>query len=184
MHIRRALPVAALVLSLAAAACSGGSSTVAGGSPSGSGEPTSSQSPEPTASGSGAPAPDPVIEDGRHFVFVKKAKGDSVTFDLAFLLTGKDAEEAAAEAGEEVPVPNEYFIVNDNPKLRTLPVADGARVLVYDWLACCDDYTPITVEEFDGYIATPTDQFHGTLSPYWLRVEGGQVVKIEEQYLP
>jgi hypothetical protein len=183
VRIHRILPAAALV-ALAAAACSSGSSTVTGGPSTGSEGPGSTQSPEVTETSTVEPTPAPEIEDGRHFVFVKRAKDGSVTFDLAYLLTGKDAAQAAQEAGQELPVPNDYFIVNDNPKLRTVPVADGAKIMVYDWSTCCDAYTSISYDEFARYIASPTDDFHGTLSPYWLRVQGGQIVKIEEQYLP
>ncbi len=183
MRIHRVLPAAAFVLALAATACSSATS-VTGGPSTGSEGPDSSSSAEPTQTSTVEPTPAPEIEDGRHFVFVKRAKDGSVTFDLAYLLTGKDAAEAAQDAGQELPVPNDYFIVNDNPKLRTVPVADGAKIMIYDWSMCCDDYTSITFDEFAGYIASPTDDFHGTLSPYWLRVQGGQIVKIEEQYLP
>lgn len=183
MRIHRTLPAAILVLALAVTACSSGSSSVTGGPSTGS-EPGTSPSPEVTETSTVEPTPVAEIEDGRHFVFVKRAKDGGVTFDLAYLLTGKDAEQAAKDAGEELPVPNDYFIVNDNPKLRTVPVADGAKVMVYDWSKCCDSYTSITYDEFAGYIASPTNDFHGTLSPYWLRVQGGQIVKIEEQYLP
>jgi hypothetical protein len=182
VRIHRILPAAALVLALAA--CSSGSSTVTGGPSTGSEGPTSSPSPVATETGTVEPTPAPEIEDGRHFVFVKRAKGGSVTFDLAYLLTGKDAEQAAKDAGQELPVPNDYFIVNDNPKLRTVPVADGVKIHVYDWSTCCDTYTSISYDDFAGYISTPTDDFHGTLSPYWLTVRGGSIVKIEEQYLP
>ena len=173
-----------MVLVLALAACSSGSSTVTGGPSTGSEGPSSSPSSVATETSTVEPTPAPEIEDGRHFVFVKRAKDGSVTFDLAYLLTGKDAEQAAKDAGQELPVPNDYFIVNDNPKLRTVPVGDGAKIMVYDWSMCCDTYTSISYDEFAGYVASPTDDFHGTLSPYWLRVQGGQIVKIEEQYLP
>ena len=42
-----------------------------------------------------------------------------MTFDLAYFLTGDAANQAAAEHGDETPVPNDYYIVNDNPSLRT-----------------------------------------------------------------
>ena len=184
MRTHRILPTAALVLVLAIVACSSGSSTVTGGPSTGSEGPGPSPSPAVTETSTVEPTPAAEIEDGRHFVFVKRTKGGSVTFDLAYLLTGKDAAQAAEEAGQELPVPNDYFIVNDNPKLRTVAVADGAQIMVYDWSTCCDAYTSISFDDFAGYIASPTDDFHGTLSPYWLRVQGGQIVKIEEQYLP
>jgi hypothetical protein len=184
VRTRRILPPAALVLVLATTACSSGTSTVTGGSSSGSEGPGSNPSSGATETSTVEPTPAAEIEDGRHFVFVKRTKDGSVTFDLAYLLTGKDAAQAAEEAGQELPVPNDYFIVNDNPKLRTVPVADGAKIMVYDWSTCCDTYTNMSFDDFAGYIGSPTDDFHGTLSPYWLRVQGGQIVKIEEQYLP
>ena len=117
-------------------------------------------------------------------MFVKRAGDADVTFDLAYLLSGKEAAEAAQEAGDEVPVPNDYYIVNDNPKLRTVPVADGVQVDVYDWSMCCDTHTSIGFDDFTGYVADPTDDFHGAQSPYWLRVRGGEITRIEEQFLP
>jgi hypothetical protein len=187
MRFHRILPAATLLL-LTAAACTSDSSPVAGATdtPSGSAVPTTS-SPGPTESespSSASPTPAPVIEDGRHFVFVKKTKGTSVTFDLAEFYSGEEANQIAEERGDEVPVPNDVYIVNDNPKLRTVPVSDSAKVKVYDWSKCCDDHTPISFEDFAGYVSDPTNDFHGTLSPYWIRVQGGEIVKIEEQYLP
>lgn len=185
---RRSGLLAILLLAVVAVACTDDSSTVAGGSETPSASEPATSSPSSDASGSGSPTPPPPppseIEDGRHFVFVKKTSGAAVTFDLAYLLTGKEAEAAAEEAGDEVPVPNDYYIVNDNPKLRTVDVADGVNVRVYDWSVCCEDFTTISFDDFAGYVADPTDDFHGTLSPYWLRVQGGEIVKIEEQYLP
>jgi hypothetical protein len=184
VRVHRILPAAALVLTLAVTACSSGSSTVTGGPSTGSEGPGSSSSPDVTETSTVEPTPAPEIEDGRHFVFVKRTKDGSVTFDLAEFYTGAQANLIAGERGDEVPVPNDVYIVNDNPKLRTVPVADGAKIMVYDWSMCCDSYTSISYDEFAGYIGSPTDDFHGTSSPYWIRVQGGQIVKIEEQYLP
>jgi hypothetical protein len=188
MRIRRTLQALTLVWALAATACAGGNPTVATGSPA-TGTPASSPSTDPTGSpGTESPsAPAPQIEDGRHFVFVKSAMpGDPNTlrFDLAYFLTGDEANQAAQENGDEVPVPNDYYIVNDNPKLRTVPVADDAELLAYDWSTCCDEYTHLTFDEFAGYLDDPSANFHGKLSPYWIRVKGGEIVKIEEQFLP
>jgi hypothetical protein len=182
------MPTAALLLALAAAACTGDTSTVADSTdtPTRGTPATSSPSPEPSETDTSipaSPAPAPVIEDGRHFVFVKRAEGGNLTFDLAEFYSGEEANEIAQERGDEVPVPNDVYIVNDNRKLRTVPAAD-ATVSVLDWSSCCDVIVDLSFDEFAGYVARPTDDFHGTSSPYWIRVKGGEIVSVEEQYLP
>ncbi len=186
-RIRRILPAAVVLVALTAVACTNDSPTVATGTDTATAAPTtSSPSPEPTESESpsSSPTPEPVIEDGRHFVFVKRAKGAVMTFDLAEFYTGEAANEIAGERGDEVPVPNDVYIVNDNPKLRTVPVAADATIRALKWSQCCDVFIVLTYDEFAGYVAHPTDDFHGTSSPYWIRVQGGEIVKVEEQYLP
>jgi hypothetical protein len=192
MRIHRTSSAGLLALALAAsgAACTS-SSTDAGGTPTPTAtsasassspreSPSSTKSPKPSATAS------PILEDGRSFVYVKRvdASAPSLTFDLALFYTGEKANQIAGERGGEVPVPNDVYIVNDNPMLRTLPFADGARFFSYDWRACCDTYTPMTLDRWAAYVAAPTRRFHGKLSPYWITVRGGEVVKVEEQYLP
>jgi hypothetical protein len=188
MPSHRILPAVVLLLAVTAAACTDDGSTAA--TVTTSTEPTTpSPSADATTSPSSVttPSPEPVIEDGKHFVFVKKGKAgdpDTLTFDLAIFLTGHEAEQAAAEAGDEVPVPNDVYIINDNPKLRTVPLAPTAKILLLKWSQCCDVFVPVDFERFAGYLTDPTNDFHGTLSPYWVRVQGGQIVKVQEQYLP
>jgi hypothetical protein len=73
---------------------------------------------------------------------VKKLHGTppdaTLTFDLAEFLTGEAAAQAAAEHGDESPPPNDYYIVNDNPKLRTMPIAPDATIQAIDWTNCCE----------------------------------------------
>jgi hypothetical protein len=186
MRIPLIVPGVALVLALTTTGCTNGSSILAGGadlSPT-AGTSSSGGSPTPEPTTTSSPTPAPQIEDGRHFVFVKRAKGGGLTFDLAEFYTGEEANQIAGERGDEVPVPNDVYIVNDNPKLRTVPVAGDAKILVLKWSQCCDVFVGVTYDVFAGYLVAPTDDFHGTSSPYWIRVRGGQIVKIEEQYLP
>ncbi len=187
MRIHRVLPAAAILLAVTVAACTDDGSTGTSTAGPTASSPSSQATGSPTEEPSASPAPEPVIEDGKHFVFVKEGKvgdPDTLTFDLATLLSGEEAEQAAAEAGDEVPVPNDYYVVNDNPKLRTVALARGAKILLLKWSQCCDVVVSVDFETFAGYLTDPTDDFHGTLSPYWLRVQGGQIVKIQEQFLP
>jgi hypothetical protein len=148
-----------------------------------SGSPTHTSSRSPQASASASPA----LEDGRYFGYVKKLEGTppdaAMTFDLAYFLTGDAANQAAAEHGDETPVPNDYYIVNDNPRLRTLPIAPTVEILAIDWTHCCDP-AGTSYADWAMSIADPTDALHGSHSQWWITVKDGHVVKIEEQYLP
>ena len=180
--------VLALVLAFAAGlvlANRGGKS--AEGSPS----PTSAASPSPAQPPSRSPKPttsaSPALEDGRHFVYVKRLNGTppnaSMTFDLAYFLTGDAANQAAADHGVPTPVPNDYFIVNDNTLLRTLPIVPSVEIDAIDWTNCCDP-TSVSYADWAASIGTPTDALHGSDSQWWITVKDGQIVKIQEQYLP
>lgn len=178
----------AVAVSLFAGACANGSSTAASGptvpvSPSSSSSPTDS----PSASPSPPASATPVLPDGRSFVFVKKVStggGGSVRFDLAYFLTGQAASDAAKAHGDEYPPPNDYYIVNDNPLLRTLSVAPDVIVHAYDWNNCCDSYSTISFADWAAHVKSPSLQWHGADSPWWIVVHGGVIVKIEEQFLP
>jgi hypothetical protein len=140
---------------------------------------------EPSAS------PSPALEDGRNFGYIRSAQLTTepqvIVFDLAYLLTGDEANQAAAERGKETPVPNDYFIVNDNPRLRELPVAPGLRILLIDWTDCCDTMfraDPQLFQESFEQETYPPGNYKGTFSGYWLTVRDGAVTKVEEQYFP
>lgn len=145
-------------------------------------DPTMPSSPEPPG------AESPVLEDGRHFVYVRRASHPdtgpvTVKFDLAYFYTGGQAEQKAAERGDEVV--NDYYIVNDNPRLRTLPIADVVEVRYVLASRCCElqawDIDPWL--EAVGLSTNPSDH-PGKNVPWWFTVEDGQIIRIEQQYLP
>jgi hypothetical protein len=177
----RAALAAALALSLAAAACS--ERPGAGATPTAT---VPSTDATPSATASPTPEPSPALEDGRHFGFITKIRPSAleIRFDLAYFLTGDEANEAAAERGDEIPVPNDYYIVNDNPKLRTLRLSPDVRILVLDGFGPetkqgeLDDFVEGFEEDsFEG-------EYHGSAGLYWVVVRDGVVTKIEEQYTP
>jgi hypothetical protein len=149
--------------------------------PSGSSQPSASQTPEPSGSES------PVLKDGHHFVYVKKVLllpdgSRRVRFDLAYFYTGARAASEAAERGGEVV--DDYFIVNDNPRLRTLPLADDVEVEYIPESNCCE-LQPGNIDAWIEAVAAtnPTD-YAGTNVPWWFTVEAGEITRIEQQYLP
>lgn len=203
MLARRLLGTSVAALALLSAACADDGSFLASptgtGSPSvsvpasdgptgtGSPEPTDSEGPEPSEDPSQAPAPE--LEDGRHFGFIRSVdvQEQTMRFDLAYFLTGDEANEAAADHGDEVPVPNDYYIVNDNPKLRLLAVAPNVEIWVIDWQDCCD-LVHGEVQPFMDAFATKHHAwdalYQGSQAPYWVTVDEGVIVTIEVQYLP
>jgi hypothetical protein len=149
-------------------------------------EPT--ESPEPSESEAPEPSESPVLEDGHHFVYVRRASHPdtgqiTIRFDLAYFYTGEQAEQEAAERGDEVV--NDYYIVNDNPRLRTLPLADEVEVQYVLDSQCCE-LQPWDIDswlEAIGLSTNPSD-YPGTNVPWWFTVEAGQITKIEQQWLP
>jgi hypothetical protein len=156
-------------------------------SPSATVSPTASPSPSEEPSESAEPSPSPVIDDGRHFVFVTEAArledgSTTVTFDLAYFLTGEAGEQAAAEHDDEFV--NDYYIVNDNTRLRTLPLADEVRVRYIPTSVCCE-LQPGNIDAWlEAIFETNQTDYGGQLVPWWITVEGGAITKIEQQYLP
>lgn len=127
----------------------------------------------------------------RQFTFVKNVTASggktSVAADYAQFLTGKAAADSATAHGDESPPPNDYYIANDNKKLRTIPVKPGISVK----LTARDDGTSepngykVSLAKWASYYASPTDNTGGiTGGPYWFTITDGVVTAIEEQYTP
>lgn len=150
--------------------------------------PAVTAAPAPKAPAStGAPvASQPVVlSDGRHPVRITTVDPDlrTVTFDLIQLYWGDDEAHEAAKDHQESPPPNDYYIRNSNPRLRTLPVWADAPIT-------CNTLTA-------GYTGSATKNIRLPLwrlaivmqathhsPPFWITVHHGQVVKIAEQYVP
>ncbi|HSJ49787.1 MAG TPA: hypothetical protein VLA90_00685 [Actinomycetota bacterium] len=195
-NLRRLVPI--VVLALLVTACAdetpgAGDTGATGPTATGATGPTA-ESPSPTGEPTESPTeePAPELEDGRHFGYVQSVDvdGSALEFDLAEFYTGDEANEIAAERGDEVPVPNDYYIVNDNPRLRTLTLSRDLEIDLLDWNRCCDETFSLSLGDFADAIASadPTEidghLTYGAASQYWLTVDEGQVTRIEEQYLP
>ena len=145
--------------------------------------------PEPGEPGSPGEA---LLEDGRHFGYVRSVdvEGRTISFDLAYFLSGEEANQAYQEAtGDSGPVPNDHFVVNDNPLLRTLSLAPDVRLRLLDWNNCCDTFFDGDLALFAQAIGEQADVADGDLiyrgqSQWWITVENGVVTEIEEQYSP
>jgi hypothetical protein len=122
-----------------------------------------------------------VLADGRHPVYVTAidAAGKKITFDLIIFLTGDAARAQWTKdhPGENVDdaALNGHLIINDNPKLRTLPVSGTVSV------------EALSVGTAEPEVITFSDLAGlGSLQgrPFWLTVAKGVVTQIEEQFIP
>jgi hypothetical protein len=136
--------------------------------------------------------PEPELEDGQHFGYIKSVDLDpkpaTLTFDLAYHLVGEEANREAERRGYETPVPNDYFIVNDNPKLRTLPLSDDLELRLLDWNHCCATFFAGDLELFAASFQQQQPliggNYRGSSSAYDLIVRDGVVVAVDERYFP
>ena len=183
MRHTRAIATAILLAGLAVAGCAAHQSTT-----------PQSQQPAATASAtkpSGTAGSEPmvlvdgpaghqsaVLADGRHPVCLKAvnpARG-TITFDLIQWYFGADAAREAAKDHQESPPPNDYYIRNVNPTLRTLPATADTAVTVNNLLGSHQS-VPVSLAK----LATLT---HDRSPVFWITVSHGQVLRISEQWVP
>lgn len=144
-----------------------------------------------------------------HFGYVtdldSRSSGFEMTIDYAFFLGGMAANLAAEAAGEIAPgegVPNDYYIVNENPRLRTFALASDVDVLLQGyrdnieaiatepilWMELLEEAARCDAAGWPEDCANlgGDDWFwygNGYL-PYWIQLDGDTVIRVEEQYLP
>ena len=134
------------------------------------------------AHGSGCVVPggSTTLTDGIWFGFVEGYTPGMLTFDLACFYTGAVAEAKATEDGEEA---YDFYIRNNNPGTRQVPVATGARVWYVDMTSgnvqVPDEIPLASWPHPDSFMVCPS-----TWCSVWLYVNGGEVTAIVEQYLP
>ena len=121
------------------------------------------------------------------FGFIRSwyAKGGTfyLRFDRAVLLTGAAADAASAAHGGESPVPNDYYIQNDNPRLRDVAIVDRAVVVGSQQLTGSPGPNPSSLGALLAFVSRGGPQvaatpFHLTYNNY------GLVVRVDEQYRP
>jgi hypothetical protein len=135
------------------------------------------------------PGVDQII-DGRFFGWVRSAGAQSIEFDEAEFLTGEDAAAAAEAAGEESPPPNDFFIRNTTEDTTPIPLADDPDIRIQgNVLQAGIGLEPVTLAQWllllEGDTNAVDFEWYGAGAlPYWITVEGGEVVAVEEVYLP
>lgn len=132
--------------------------------------------------------------DGRYFGYLKSLDLNSnppvLVIDFAEFLTGEAAQSAAEDAGVTEPgepVPNDYFIRNVNPKLRTLEIDEKqVRVVLATWdRHNIPDPKRVKLVTLARIFNQPKAwEMNVTHNGYWLTIDDGRIVRLEEQYVP
>jgi hypothetical protein len=132
----------------------------------------------PTSAGTPSNSEPAVLADGRHPALLKSVDPgrSAITFDVIQFYQGDDATREAAKDHQESPPPNDLYIRNVSPRLRTLPLRADTTITV-NGLLSTQENTPVSLAK----LATLTR----TYSPvFWITVRHDQVVKIAEQWTP
>lgn len=110
-----------------------------------------------------------------------------IRIDYAQLLTGDEAVKAAIKAGQLAPgedLPNDYFILNENPTTREYEVSKSVDITTSTWEGVME--AAATWAEFTSFWSStpPAGAEHLKDSPWWIVRDGPVVLRIDEQYLP
>lgn len=179
------------LLALASAGCSGSDPAADPPITTADAAPLDDSSALSTITSTTAPPPperdDDSLADGRHAGYVRSVDpaGRTMVVDVIQFLTGDAARNASAADGHGGDVPNDYYIRNVNPKLRTLTFADVVEVTLLDSSVGGTDAArsvPADIATLARVVQLRVGPGDGT--PFWITIAAGRVVKVEEQYLP
>ena len=185
---RPALALLTIVTAVALSGCQQGPDPTSANSDTGQRPPAAPTSrPAATQQASGRASSPTTATPGRDFGFIRSwyAKTGTIylRFDRAVLLTGKAADDASAAHGGESPVPNDYYIQNDNPRLREVAIADQVKVIGSQQLTGSQGPKPTSLKALLTYVDNGGPQVAHT--PFHLTYNAnGLVVRVQEQYIP
>jgi hypothetical protein len=136
-------------------------------------------------------APEEPLSPATQFTFITKVTGSSskgfkIVAQYAKLLTGEAAADAATAHGDESPPPNDYYIVSDDPALRTFALSKTAKIVVLGWAgADATKKKTITIAQFMSVMPGGSKfQDRWASAPYTITISAGTVTQVEQYYLP
>jgi hypothetical protein len=187
---RMALAGLAVLMAAALAACGSGTADPqpSPAQPAQSGPAATTPTKPTTAQPASRPAAgSATTSSGSDFGFIRSWTAKTGTFylrfDRAVLLTGKAADAASAAHGGESPVPNDYYIQNDNPRLREVAIVDQATVIGSQQLTGSPGPNPSSLKALFTFVHNGGPQAAAT--PFHLTYnDNGLVTRVQEQYVP
>jgi hypothetical protein len=118
-----------------------------------------------------------VLADGRYDGYIRQVntRGDYVVVDLVQVFHDKAAVEAAIADGQSRDSAQYLYtyLRNQNPRLRTLRLADGLRLNLLG--GDCDAPVSTKLNTLAAHVSSGANQFY-----YALTVNGGTVQRIQE----
>jgi hypothetical protein len=188
MSIARVAGLLGLALApLLAVGCSDRTNSAAPPTPSSRppvGSAPASPSSAPAASAQTSAARPTDLTDGRHAVRITRVDPAArrITVDVIEIFLGEDAARAAEEdKAAEIPPPNDVWIRNVNPRLRTLSVATDAPITVNVHGAAESGSATKDIAKTLPELAALGHLDDGV---FWVTLTGGRITRIAEQYLP
>ena len=183
-------------------ATSGGTGLNAGGSPTQPGAVVTTTTPLPPPAQTTV-TPPPVVpgnpvqpksvtsEDGKFPTLVTSAGYSSsgaqrISFDYVQYFTGQAAWKEAAKHGDTAD--NDYYIVNDNSKIRTYELKPGTKILVHSPGNPNVEHA-FTFDQFRDLLGESTLTYGGTDytvhgGVYWVTIKNHQITRLENIWFP
>lgn len=137
------------------------------------------------------------LDDADYFGFLHgiDPMARTVDVDLAIFLIGQAAEDwaVADDPDVQLPIPNDYVIVNEVENVRTLPIADDARIWAWCFPEASEDFPfveltlaqwAVTAEDGPTECAAGTGIGRPQPGLYWFDVRGGVVRQVVGQFVP
>ncbi len=131
--------------------------------------------PETEARGSGCSPGGGALPDGAWFGFAHTWSASQFSFDLACWWSGARAHQEGLDDGFEDAY--DFYITNDNPTLRTVPVGGNVPARKAGWE---DGLFTLTQVIADPGGSLPTNHPY----PVWIYINGGEITEIAVQYVP
>jgi len=127
----------------------------------------------------------PALPDGKHFGEIYAVGPNQnpprLVIDIEQWFTDQAAFDAAEEDGVVLDH-HPYYIRNENPRWRTIEIAPAATVSLIPY-GDRSYSTVVNLSRF-GELFSSYEGRLLRLSPYWITMEDGKVVAIEEQLIP
>ena len=137
---------------------------------------------EPPASTSQNNAADENTEEILAYIKSYDATGGQITFDPIEWVTSQDTKRMKELGLTKEDMPNGFHIYNPSEQTQSLKLGKNVefQVLYPDGDYNAEGARLAGEEQFQLYLS----QSQGTVAPYRLTVQNGEVLKIEEQYVP
>ncbi|WP_167577933.1 hypothetical protein [Ammoniphilus sp. YIM 78166] len=142
---------------------------------------------------SAAPSAQKVEKQIGYITQVQKQKNGKykVTIDYIQWFSGEAANRAMREDGKckgfesECFAPNDFYIRNVNPKLRTFELSKKAVIRLQTFGRKDGNFyfdQKVSLDNFANHFNK--NKQHQAHIPYWIELQSGVIVKVTEQYVP